>query len=79
MFLLIFQTGDCFWIEDLNLKESDKIAIQSGDCLNDHHMHAAHEMLRKQFPHVDGLQSTLLCQNDGLIPIQPGAGFCPSG
>ena len=27
-------------------------------------------LLRKQFPLIDGLQSSLLCQNDGFVPIQ---------
>ena len=31
--------------------------------LNDRHMHAVQKLLRKQFPGLDGLQSTLLCQN----------------
>ena len=32
-------------------------------------MELAQDLLKNQFPHIDGLQSTLLCQNDGFIPV----------
>lgn len=44
--------------------------LKNGDWLSDEHIQLAQELLRKQFPHLDGLQSSLLCQNDGFIPIQ---------
>lgn len=44
--------------------------LKNGDWLSDDHVYLAQELIRKQFPHVQGLQSTLLCQNDGFVPIQ---------
>ena len=49
--------------------------LKNGDWLGDDHVYLAQELIRKQFPHIDGLQSTLLCQNDGFIPIQ-AEGMC---
>ena len=44
--------------------------LKNGDWLSDEHIQLAQELLRKQFPDLDGLQSSLLCQNEGFIPIQ---------
>ena len=44
--------------------------LKNGDWLSDDHIYLAQELLRKQFPLIDGLQSSLLCQNDGFVPIQ---------
>ena len=45
-------------------------SLKNGEWLGDEHIQLAQELLRKQFPHLDGLQSSLLCQNDGFIPVQ---------
>ena len=45
-------------------------SLKNGDWLGDDHIYLAQELLRKQFPLIDGLQSSLLCQNDGFVPIQ---------
>ena len=45
-------------------------ALKNGGWLDDDHIYLTQELLRKQFPLIDGLQSTLLCQNDGFVPIQ---------
>ena len=45
-------------------------ALKNGDWLSDEHIYLAQELIRKQFPNIQGLQSTLLCQNDGFVPIQ---------
>lgn len=37
-------------------------------CLTDEHINLAQRMLQNQFPHIHGLQDTLLCQNNGLCP-----------
>ena len=50
-------------------------ALKNGDWLSDDHIYLAQELLRKQFPHIDGLQSSLLCQNNGFVPIE-GEGMC---
>ena len=38
--------------------------------LTDEHISLAHNILKKQFPHIDGLQSPLLAQTNGFIPVQ---------
>ena len=45
-----------------------KAMIKSGDWLSDEHMYLAQVILQKQFPAIDGWQSTLLAQIDGFIP-----------
>ena len=42
-------------------------ALKNGDWLGDDHVYLAQALLKK---HLDGLQSSLLCQNDGFVPIQ---------
>ena len=37
--------------------------------LTDKHMHAAHKLLQKQFPDIQGCQSTLLEQNNRFKPV----------
>ena len=44
-----------------------KIQIVGGDWLTDEHMF---ELLRMQFPMIDGWQSILLAQNDGFLPAK---------
>ncbi len=44
-------------------------ALKNGDWLGPNHIYLAQELLRKQFPLIDGLKSTL-SQNDGFVPIQ---------
>lgn len=62
-FTLSFLLTQSWWVQELDLREEDKLAIENGNFLNDRHMHAVQKLLRKQFPGLDGLQSTLLCQN----------------
>ena len=42
--------------------------IKSGNWLCNEHMYLAQAILQKQFPAIDGWQSTLLAQIDGFIP-----------
>ena len=44
-----------------------------GDWLTDEHMFYAQELLRMQFPKIDGWQSTLLAQNNGFLPAKMDA------
>ena len=44
--------------------------LKNGGWLDDQHIQLAQDLLREQFPTIDGLQSTLLGQNDGFIPVQ---------
>ena len=41
-------------------KDCDKTVIQNGQRLNDRHINFAQVMLRRQFPHLEGLKLTLL-------------------
>ena len=43
-----------------------KDAIENNEMLNDKHIQAAQNLMKKQFPQLGGLQSTLLCQNKGF-------------
>ena len=45
-----------------------KAIIKSRDWLSDEHMYLAQAILQKQFPAIDGWQSTLLAQIDRFIP-----------
>ena len=56
-------------MDNLDLKNHDRFVIEEGGLLNDRHMHAAHQLLRKQFPLLNGLQSTLLIQSNGFSPV----------
>ena len=47
-----------------------KALIKSGEWLSDDHMCLAQGILRKQFPLIDGWQSTVLAQIDGFMPVK---------
>ena len=49
--------------------------------LCDKHILAASKLLQREFPGLQGLQSTLLFQTDGYSPIsmEPNAGYVPEG
>lgn len=53
----------------MDLREEDKVIIESGGLLHDRHIHAAQKLLRKQFGYLDGLQSTLLSQTGGFETV----------
>ena len=50
------------WLQfqDIVLVMNDKELLESGKCLTDQHMNFAQRLLRKQFPKMNGLRSTLL-------------------
>ena len=52
------------WVKDLDLNLSDKKILMSGKYLSDKHMQAANLLLKKEFPHLQGLQTTLLSQTE---------------
>jgi hypothetical protein len=69
-------TSSLKWLQDLDLEGNDRLIIEgkaSGGWLSDKHMHAAQLLLRKQFPHISGLQSTLLCQSYGFSAVSSDA------
>ena len=48
------------WIPTLLLDEGDKKILEGGRWLNNKHMYAAQHLLKSQFPHISGLQPTVL-------------------
>ena len=55
--------GGQYWIKSLLLFESDRKSLESGDWLSDAHIYAVSKLLKKQYPHQNGLQSTILLAN----------------
>ena len=51
-----------YWIKSLVLSHEDKKILDEGGWLSDAHIQAAHLLLKKQYPHQNGLQSTLRLQ-----------------
>jgi len=45
--------------------------LLKGEWLGDEHIHLSQSLLKAQFPHVNGLQSTLLSENDSFRTEQP--------
>ena len=48
---------------------SDIMVVEKREMHLDTHMLAAHKLIQKQFPNLDGCQSTLLCQNRGFSAV----------
>jgi len=46
-----------------------KDILNNGEWLTDEHVVLSQELLRNQFPHINGLQSPLLSENDGFSPV----------
>ena len=44
------------------LSQTEKDQLCNGEWLTDSHVNYAHVLLKKQFPHIDGLKNTLLIQ-----------------
>ena len=47
-----------------------KEILVKGGQLTDEHIHLAQQLLKKQIPHLDGLQSTLLSETDSFKALQ---------
>ena len=47
-------------LKGINLTEVDKTRLMSGQELSDNHINFTQELLQTQFPHISGLQSTLV-------------------
>ena len=50
-----------------------------GGMLNDWHMYAVNKLLTQQYPHLQGLHSTLLNQTSGFPPMEMSGGFVANG
>ena len=48
------------WVKDPYLSKSEKAILESDRWLNDRHISAAQCLLKRQYPHVDGLQDPIL-------------------
>ena len=57
-----------YWVKDLSHSYKHKTIIETNEILADEHIPAAQNLLKKQFQHLAGLQSTLLVQNKGFSP-----------
>ena len=49
--------------EDVKLTNQEVSLVKNGRMLNDRHIDAANQMLRKQFPEVRGLKSSVMGQS----------------
>ena len=75
---VLLQSSD-FWLRDLDLRYRDKAAVRAnGGMLCDRHMHAANQLLSQQYPHLQGLHSTLF-QSKEFPPLEMSGGFLPDG
>ena len=65
----------------MDLTKRDKAVLESPDgMLTDKHIDAASKLLAAQFPHLQGLQSSLTCQTtDDFTPVDISGGFMPEG
>ena len=52
--------------EDIVLSHDDCRILEGGDLLNDEHMNFAQRILKKQFPHINGLRLTLLQNQENI-------------
>lgn len=78
LYSTLYQTNmERMWKKNLGLTVRDKVALRKGK-LCDRHMHAANKLLAAQFPHLQGLQSTLLSQTS-FTSIQESGGYISEG
>ncbi len=53
-----FTQNSSYWV-----KEEKEVILAARGMLSDRHMHAAHKLIRWQFPNIEGCYSTLFVQN----------------
>ena len=69
-----------YWNKEIDLRMSDREDLVQGRKLTDKHKHAAQTLLQDQFPHLQGLQSTLLSQKkENVVSIYESGGFLAEG
>ena len=70
-----------FWVPSFDLRHLERAALERrGSMLTDQHMYAVNKLLSQQYPHLQGLHSTLLTQSSsGFPPIEMGGGFVADG
>ena len=63
-----FMQSKTLWIPSLNLRHTEMDALKRKDSmLSDQHVYAVNELLIHQYPHLQGLHSTLLKQTSSGI------------
>ena len=69
--LVLLDTSPSRWLslKGIDLTEMDKTRITSGRELSDNHINFAQEILKIQFPHISGLQSTLILAKYQKVPL----------
>ena len=69
--LVLLDTSPNRWLslKGIDLTEMDKTRITSGRELSDNHINFAQEILKIQFPHISGLQSTLIIAKCQKVPV----------
>lgn len=69
------------WVPELYLTLKEKLVLESPDgMLTDKHMDAVSRLLRSQFPHFQGLQSSLISQSrNGFNPVEVSDECGPKG
>ena len=69
--MVLFDTSPNRWLslKEIDLTEMDKTRIMSGIELTDNHIDFVQELLKKQFPHISGLQSTLVLVKRQKLPV----------
>lgn len=76
---IVISDGDAdlnakWWLEDLHLYESDRDDLLNGLELSDAVINASQCIMKRQFSHIQGFQSTLLSQNLKFKPFSRGIG-----
>ena len=74
--MLLFQG---LWLPELDFNFQDKIIIEEKGMLSDKHMLAVSKLLKVQFPHMQGLHTTLLSQSHGFPALSLSDGITPDG
>ena len=61
------------WVAGLKLVQGDKQSLEKGDWLDDRVMNSAQQLLKRQFPSIDGFHSTLLVSANQAPILKGGA------
>lgn len=51
-----------YWLEDLQLTQEDKQVVSKGKWLTDSVITAAQKLMKRKYPHIGGLQNTVLAE-----------------
>lgn len=71
----LLSSADCYWIQDLGLKNRDKYLIINDYWINDRVINVAMKLMRKIAPNLAGLADVVLAKKDGFPPSLSIDGF----